>query len=148
VFLKRFLIVGVAAITLSACTLMGKDYAAQLAARQQAYAAVAGAAVNSFHYTGLWSWEPLSDTQLAVYTQASEAWLLDLKGTCRNLRFTNHIGLTADAGVVSIQLDRVLTGPGDAPCVIKQIRSLDLSKLDSPLQGHPREVEEAPRPHK
>lgn len=133
---------------LAGCTRVGKDYTARMEARQQAYAAAAGAPVNSFRYFSLWSWEPLSDQQLAVYTRSNEAWLIDLDGRCRNLEFTNHIGLTSSASEVSVKFDRVLTGPGDAPCFIKQIRPVDLKKLDSPQQGKPREVEEAARPAK
>lgn len=133
---------------LSGCARVGKDYTSRMEARQQAYAAAAGEPVNSFHYFSLWSWEPLSDQELAVYTRSNEAWLIDLDGGCRNLEFTNHIGLTSSASEVSVKFDRVLTGPQDAPCFIKQIRPVDLKKLNSPQEGKPREVEEAPRPAK
>jgi hypothetical protein len=146
--LKHILIVGASVVLLAACARVGKDYTARLAARQQAYAVAAGAPVDSFHYFSLWSWEPLSDTELAVYTRSNEAWLLDLDGKCRNLQFTNHIGLTSSAGTVSAKFDRVITGPADAPCFIKQVRPVDIAKLDSPQQGKPREVEETPRPAK
>jgi hypothetical protein len=73
---------------------------------------------------------------------------VDLDGRCRNLEFTNHIGLTSSASEVSVKFDRVITGQADAPCFIKQIRPVDLTKLDSPQQGKPREVEETPRPAK
>jgi hypothetical protein len=146
--LKNILIVGASVVLLAACARVGKDYTARLQARQQVYAVAAGAPVNSFHYVGLWSWEPLSDRQLAVYTQPNEAWLLDLDGSCRNLQFTNHIGLTSGASEVAAKFDRVLTGPRDAPCIIKQIRPVDIAKLDSPQLGKPREVEEAQRPAK
>ena len=147
-FLKKILIVGASLVLLAACARVGKDYTARIEARQQAYAAAAGAPVNSFHYVSLWSWEPLSDTQLAVYTRPNEAWLLDLDGSCRNLPFTNHIGLTSGASEVAPKFDRVLTGPHDAPCIIKQVRPIDLAKLDSPQVGRPREVEETQRPAK
>lgn len=145
---KPFLATFAIAALLAGCASVGKQYEARLQARQQAYAAAAGAPVNSFHYVSLWSWEPLGDDQLAVYTRSNEAWLLDLDGKCRNLQFTNHIGLTSSVSEVSARFDRVLTGPGDPPCFIKQIRPVDLGKLDSPQQGKPREVEEAPRPAK
>jgi Family of unknown function (DUF6491) len=145
---KHFLATVAVAVALVGCTRVGKDYTARIEARQQAYAVAAGVPVNSFHYFSLWSWEPLSDEQLAVYTRSNEAWLLDLDGKCRNLQFTNHIGLTSSASEVSAKFDRVITGPGDAPCFIKQIRPIDLAKLDSPQQGKPREVEETPRPAK
>lgn len=137
-----------AALLLGACARVGEEYSARLSARQQAYAAVAGAPVQSFHYFSLWSWEPLSNNQLAVYTRANEAWLLDLDGRCNNLEFTNHIGLTSSASEVSVRFDRVITGKADAPCFIKQIRPVDVAKLNEPQQGKPREVEEVQRPAK
>lgn len=144
---KHVLIIG-AALLLGACARVGEEYSARLTARQQAYAAVAGAPVQSFRYFSLWSWEPLSNKQLAVYTRANEAWLLDLDGKCNNLEFTNHIGLTSSASEVSVRFDRVITGGADAPCFIKQIRPVDVAKLNEPQQGKPREVEEVPRPAK
>ena len=145
----KTLLAAVAVIaSLSACTRVGKDYTARVEARQQAYAAAAGQPVNSFRYFSLWSWEPLGDSELAVYTRSNEAWLLDLDGRCRNLEFTNHIALTSSASEVSAKFDRVITGPADAPCFIKQIRPVDIKKLDSPQEGKPREVEEAARPAK
>lgn len=135
-------------LALAGCARVGKDYTSRMDARQQAYTAAAGQPVNSFRYLSLWSWEPLSERQLAVYTRAQEAWLLDLDGRCPNLEFTNHIGLTSSASEVMVKFDRVLTGPNDAPCFIKQIRPVDIAKLNAPQQGKPREVEETPRPAK
>ncbi|HET6553461.1 MAG TPA: DUF6491 family protein [Dyella sp.] len=146
--IKQTLFVAAAALCLAACASVGQDYATRLSARQQAYATAAGAPVNSFRYVSLWSWEPLSDQQLAVYTRANEAWLLDMDGKCRNLQFTNHIGLTSSVSEVSARFDRVITGGADAPCFIKQIRPVDIAKLNSPQQGKPREVEEVARPAK
>lgn len=146
--LKSVLAAVAVVAALGGCARVGADYTSRTDARQQAYAAAAGTPVNSFHYFSLWSWEPLGDRQLAVYTRANEAWLLDLDGRCSNLEFTNHIGLTSSASEVSVKFDRVLTGPRDAPCFIKQIRPVDLKKLNSPQEGKPREVEEAPRPAK
>lgn len=145
---KHILATIAVAAALVGCTRVGPDYTARMVAREQAYVTAAGAPVNGFHYFNLWSWEPLSDHTLAVYTRPSEAWLLDLDGKCRNLEFTNHIGLTSSASEVSAKFDRVITGPADVPCIIKQIRPVDLTKLDSPQQGKPREVEEAARPAK
>jgi hypothetical protein len=145
---KHLLATVAVALALAGCARVGKEYTARLNARQQAYAAAAGQPVNSFRYFSLWSWEPLSDYELAVYTRSNEAWLLDLDGRCPNLQFTNHIALTSSASEVMVKFDRVLTGPTDAPCFIKQIRPVDIAKLNSPQEGKPREVEEAPRPAK
>lgn len=145
---KHLLATVAVAAALAGCARVGKDYTARMQARQQAYAVAAGAPVNSFHYLSLWSWEPLSDQQLAVYTRSNEAWLLDLDGKCRNLEFTNHIALTSSASEVLVKFDRVLTGPPDPPCFIKQIRPVDIAKLNEPQQGKPRDLEEAARPAK
>ena len=145
---RHFLATLAVVAALAGCTRVGKDYTARLEARQQAYVDAAGAPVDRIHYFSLWSWEPLGDRQLAVYTRSNEAWLLDLDGRCPNLEFTNHIGLTSSASEVMVKFDRVLTGPSDAPCFIKQIRPVDIAKLNSPQEGKPREVEEAPRPAK
>lgn len=97
--------------------------------RQAAYAAAAGAPVRSFHFFNLWSWEPLSDTELVVYTRPNRAWLLDLDGHCQNLMFTNAVGLTSSVGEVSVRFDKVLVGRGYMPCTIMQIRPVDVKRL-------------------
>ena len=55
--------------------------------REAAYAAAAGAPVKSFRFFNLYSWEPLGDSQLVVYTRPNEAWLLEVRRlhrTCRS----------------------------------------------------------------
>ena len=145
---KPILFACAAVVLLAGCARIGKDYTARIEARQQAYVAAAGAPVQSFRYFSLWSWEPLSDEQLAIYTRSNEAWLVDLDGRCPNLQYTNHIGLTSSVSEVMVKFDRVITGPRDTPCFIKQIRPVDVAKLNAPQQGKPREVEEVPRPAK
>ncbi|MEP6897398.1 MAG: DUF6491 family protein [Rhodanobacter sp.] len=97
--------------------------------RQAAYAAAAGVPVRSFRFFNLYSWEPLGNGQMAVYTKPNEAWLLDLGGACPNLDFANAIGLTSNLNQVTIGFDKVLTGRGNYPCTITGIRSVDVSRL-------------------
>jgi hypothetical protein len=99
------------------------------AQRQAAYAAAAGAPVRSFRFINLYSWEPLGDGQLAVYTRPKEAWLLDLGGSCPNLDFANAIGITSSFNQVSVGFDKVLTGRGRYPCTITNIRPIDITRL-------------------
>ncbi len=112
---------------LAACSSV--PYAQRQQQRQAAYVAAAGAPVTSFHFFTLWSWEPLSDHELVVYTRPSQAWLLDLDGPCENLRFTHAIGLTSSIGEVSTRFDKVLTGRHYMPCMITQIRPVDVKQL-------------------
>ena len=121
------LIAAALATVLAACSSV--PYAQRQQQRQAAYAAAAGAPVRSFHYFNLWSWEPLSDSELVVYTEPNRAWLLDLDGTCQNLQFTQAIGLTSSVSEVSVRFDKVLTGRRYIPCTIMQIRPIDVKKL-------------------
>lgn len=110
-----------------------------------AYTAAAGAPVKSFHFfSPLYSWQSLSDTQLVVYTKSREAYLLDLDA-CQDLQFTNGIALTSYYGRVEVGFDRVLTQRHRIPCVISQIRPVDMVHLKAVQQAQ-RKVEEDPRP--
>lgn len=111
---------------LAACSSV--PYAQRASERQAAYAAAAGAPVRSFSFFSLYSWEPLGDTQLAVYTRPNQAWLLDLGG-CQDLNFVNSIGLTSSVNQVMVGFDKVLTGRHNFPCTITRIRPVDVKSL-------------------
>jgi hypothetical protein len=97
--------------------------------RQQAYNAAAGAPITSFRFmTRIWSWEPLSDSQLVVYTVPNTAYLLDV-WTCPNLPWAQAIGLTSTLRSVSVNFDKVLTGRNYVPCTITKIRPINLAQL-------------------
>lgn len=133
-----------AALTLALGACSSVPYAQRLAQRQAAVAAAAGAPVNSFRFFTLYSWEPLGDRQLVVYTQPNKAWLLDVS-PCLNLPYANAIGLTSSVNEVSINFDRVLTGRDFAPCVISKIRPLDVAQLKQAQQAQ-RKIEAEARP--
>ena len=130
---------------LGACATSGPTYSQRTQQRQAAYAAAAGAPVRSFQFFNLWSWEPLSNTQLAVYTRPNQAWLVDVQDNCQNLWFTNSIGLTSNASQVSVHFDKVLTGRPYIPCIIMQIRPVDLGRLKVEQQAQ-RKIDAEPRP--
>lgn len=108
------------------------------------YTAAAGAPVRSFRFLELYSWEALGDSNLAVYTRPNEAWLLDLDGPCPNLTFANAIAITSFANEVSARFDKVIAGRS-IPCIIGQIRPIDVSKLKKALKEQ-HEIRSAPRP--
>lgn len=113
------------------------------AERRAAYEKAAGAPVSSFHFaSSLYSWEPLSDDELVVYTRPTRAWLLKL-AACRNLDFTNTIGLTSNFNEVSVNFDSVLTERGLFPCAISQIRPVDLKGMKADQEK--REIKSEPR---
>ena len=114
---------------LAACSSMPS--AQYMQQRQTAYAAAAGAPVRSFRLepgASIDSWEPLSDTQLVVYTRPTRAFLLDT-WPCSGLTFTNRVGFTSFADEVSTGFDKVITARGYLPCTIKQIRPVDLARF-------------------
>ncbi|WP_266158522.1 DUF6491 family protein [Dyella silvatica] len=109
------------------------------------YAAAAGAPQRSFRFSDLYSWEPLSRTEVAIFTRPSEAYLLDLDGGCPNLAYANALGLTSSVNEVTAHFDRVMTGPGSYPCTITQIRPLDVAKLRLEQKAAQRKIEAKPR---
>ena len=113
----------------------------------------AGESVDHFRYFGsINGWTPLGDSALAVWTRPSEAWLLDLSGTCQDLAFTNAIGVTSTMNRVSARFDKVLVRNRSSisiPCHIQQIRPLDVkairaaekrSAADAPPMDQPSDV--------
>lgn len=138
----RVLLATTLAAMLAACA--SAPYAQRTSERQAAYAAAAGAPVRHFRFFSLYSWEPLSDSQLAVYTKPNEAWLLDLGGGCQDLTFVNSIGITSNLNQVMVGFDRVLTGRRNFPCTISQIRPVDVKSLKA-VQQQQRMIKSEPR---
>jgi hypothetical protein len=138
----RVLLATTLAALLAACA--SAPYAQRISERQAAYAAAAGAPVRQFRFFTLYSWEPLSDNQLAVYTRPNEAWLLDLGGGCQDLAFVDSIGLTSNINQVMVGFDKVLTGRRNFPCTISQIRPVDVKSLKA-AQQQQRLIKSAPR---
>jgi hypothetical protein len=126
------------------CACASTPYAQRISERQAAYAAAAGTPVRNFRFFTLYSWEPLSDSQLAIYTRPNEAWLLDLGGGCPDISFVNTIGLTSNLNQVMVGFDRVLTGRNNFPCTISQIRPVDVKSLKA-AQLQQRQIRSEPR---
>jgi hypothetical protein len=138
----RILLASALLMLLGACASV--PYAQRASERQAAYAAAAGAPVRHFRFFSLYSWEPLSDRQVAIYTRPNQAWLLDLGGACPDISFVNTIGLTSNLNQVMVGFDKVLTGRNDFPCTISQIRPVDVKSLKA-TQLQQRQIRSAPR---
>ena len=93
----------------------------------------AGEPVASFQYFGrLSGWTPLGDRALAVWTRPSQAYLLELTGSCLDLEYANAITVTHQSGRVHARFDDVLvlgTNTMRIPCRIEQIRHVDGAAL-------------------
>ena len=81
---------------------------------------------------------------VGVFRPQTGEWLLDLDGPCQNLPFTQAIGLTSSSGTVFSRFDKVLTGGPYAPCVISQIRPIDVRQLHIAQEAQ-RQIDAKPR---
>lgn len=140
--LRRLIVCITLAATLAACSSVPR--AEREAQRRADYEAAAGPGQRSFRFFGnLWSWEPLGNDLLAVYTRPNEAWLLTVGG-CTDLEYTNAIGITSSFHEVSVGFDKVLTGRRDFPCFITGIRPVNVKQLKA-TQELRRSIEAKPR---
>lgn len=116
--------------------------------RVEQFESAAGKPVSDFRFSNtLYSWEPLSETAVVVYTRPTRAYLLDL-APCPGLMSTYAIGLTSRTGRVVSGMDRIITGRGYSPmpCLISRIRPIDLKALKAAEQQvQKREVDAVPR---
>jgi len=137
------LVVLLAVVSLAACS--SAPYAKKTQDRLQAYTAAAGAPVNNFgFYPPIYSWEPLSNTQLVVYTKPKQAYFIDL-AACVNLQVTTGIGLTSNSNQVAVGFDKVIPFDTHTPCTIAKIRPIDMVHLKAVQQAQ-RKIEQRPRP--
>ncbi|MFT4197677.1 MAG: DUF6491 family protein [Pseudoxanthomonas sp.] len=111
----------------------------------------AGAPVPAFDMFGGKpdGWTPLGDAALAVWTRPKQGYLVELRGHCQDLDWSEAITLTNQGGRVSARFDKVLvvggpTNPTRMPCYIDSIRPLDVTALRA-AEKHLREAGAAER---
>ncbi|HEY5971259.1 MAG TPA: DUF6491 family protein [Pseudoxanthomonas sp.] len=127
---RTFLLLGLT-LLLGACSTTQMSDAETLAL----YKTHAGEPVNSFRYFGhINGWTPLGDSALAVWTKPSQAYLLELYGSCTDLEYAPAISLSNMMSQVSARFDNVYVHGGGAggirlPCRIETIRPLDVKAL-------------------
>lgn len=117
--------IGLLVVATAACSSMGKREGR--GGKEARFEAAAGEPVKHFNYLSLYSWEPLSDGSLAIWTRPKEAWLLTVTQPCLDLNYVQSIGLSALLGHNVGTMDYVLVG--DQRCRIMTIRPLDVEKL-------------------
>ena len=140
----RWVFCAACVLAVGACSSV--PYAQRQAQLLAEYTAAAGAPVQSFRFLlSLYSWVPLSNTELAVYTRPNKAWLLDVDGGCPALTYTQSIGITSYLNQVTTNFDKVLTGRHDFPCTITRIRPLDITQLKAAQKAR-RQIHTEPRP--
>ncbi len=127
--MKSILLAAVAVLMLGACATGPSLSESQ---RMQIYRDSAGAPVNSFHYFGsLYSWKPVGDAALVVWTRPRDTYLLTLAASCPHLDIAQAISLSDQSGSVFAGLDRVtVLGQGtNIACRIEQIQPIDIDAV-------------------
>lgn len=136
----------VSSVLLAACA--SAPASDKTAHRAAAYAEAAGAPVRSFRNFQLYSWEPVSSTQLALYTRPNEAWLIDTTGPCPDIMYATSITITSNMSNVQTMFDKIIPSSATGmpmPCTIGQIRPIDLAKLKA-VEHEQRKVQGSERP--
>lgn len=113
---------------LPACATNTRKQASELTA---AYVGAAGPSIPEFRNSrGLYSWQPLSDQELVVYTQPRTAYLLSVS-FCPDLGAAAAVSLSSRLGWVTSGIDSVQINNASYPCRIQQIRPVDLVKFEA-----------------
>jgi hypothetical protein len=101
---------------------------------RERFAAYAGAPIDRMVWLGrYYSWEPIGENQLVVFTSPSEAYLLKVSGPCNDLKFVNSIGLTSTGSAVYSRLDSVKVR--DWRCPIAEIRKVDYARMRADMRA-------------
>jgi hypothetical protein len=104
---------------------------AQVRARFGAYA---GEPIDRMTWMGqYYSWEPIGENQLVVFTTPSDAYLLKVSGPCTDLKFVTSIGLTSTASTVYSRLDSVKVRHWRCP--IAEIRKVDYKRMRADMRA-------------
>ena len=104
---------------------------AQVRARFGAYA---GEPIDRMTWMGqYYSWEPIGENQLVVFTTPSDAYLLKVSGPCTDLKFDTSIGLTSTGSAVYSRLDSVKVRHWRCP--IAEIRKVDYRRMRADMRA-------------
>jgi hypothetical protein len=90
---------------------------------QVRYADYAGDPIERFTTFRLDGWTPVSRDSLVVWNGPSEAYLVKVWDTCRDLQFAERIGITSTTRTVS-KFEQVRVGRDRCP--IEEIRPIDV----------------------
>jgi len=99
-----------------------------------------GEPVRSFTALQKDSWQPISRTQLVLWTTINEAYLLTVTGNCTQLPFAQTVGVTSTTSQITT-LDSVIVR-GDR-CPITQIQPIDVRRMKA--DRYARAADEAER---
>lgn len=90
------------------------------------YEPYVGEPVKSFTALRQDSWQPISRTQLVLWTDINHAYLLTVSSNCPHLMFADAVRVTSTASSIST-LDQVIVR-GDR-CPIQKIEPIDVQRM-------------------
>ena len=82
-----------------------------------------GEPIRGFTAFRMQSWQPVSRTQLILWTSINDAYLLTVSNNCPEMMFTDSVQVTSTGSQIS-SLDQVRVG-GDR-CPIEKIQPIDI----------------------
>ena len=110
------------------------------------YEGYIGAPIRDFTAFRQDSWQPVSRTQLILWTDMSHAYLITITGNCPDLMFTDGIRVTSTGSSIST-FDSVIVR-GDR-CPIEEIRPIDVRQMradEKELRDNPQPAKPDPAP--
>jgi hypothetical protein len=119
--MKNLLALALTAAVASGCTSgLSRSSGDRVLERYESYI---GEPIRGFTAFRMQSWQPVSRTQLILWTSINDAYLLTISNNCPELMFTDSVQVTSTASGVST-LDQVRVG-GDR-CPIQKIQPIDI----------------------
>jgi hypothetical protein len=139
--MKTLIAILLAAFLASACATTGGGIERSKGDRLlDKYEPYLGEPVDSFTALRHDSWQPISRTQLVLWTTINDAYLITVDNTCPELQFAETIGVTSTASSITT-LDAVLVR--GTRCLIRQIQPIDVRRMKADRNA--RAAEEARR---
>ncbi len=97
------------------------------------YTPYAGAPVDQFRAYRFSNWEVVGDTQLVIWTEFQDAYLIKLRSPCSELPWAEYIAVTTTVGTVT-HLDSIWVGR-HMSCMIEEIRPVNIRQMQRDLKN-------------
>lgn len=85
-----------------------------------------GEPVQSFTALRKDSWQPVSRTQLVLWTSMNHAYMLTVDNTCHDLPFSEVVGVTSTTSQITTHDSVIVRGNR---CLIRQIQPIDVRRM-------------------
>jgi hypothetical protein len=125
--MKTLTAITLAAVLTSACATTGnslnRSRGDELLSKYEPYVGEPVDRITAFRYD---SWQPISDSQLVLWTTGRDAYLLTVGGVCPDLPFVQSVRVTSTGSTVSTFDTVIVRG---VRCPIRQIQPIDVEQM-------------------